>query len=193
MRLIAFLVPLLTAGSWAPSRAAAPQQPSASATELAIIAAAIDSLYMRNGAARIVVVPRTAVLRGNALRDDVIRLGVSREAADEIARRDTVSVDIRGFASLVTSRIPVSFVDSNSVHKGAGRDPDAYWKAFFAAFPGAKGIITVSRPGISADGQNAVLRIGMGCGGRCGAWGYALLRRTGEHWHVTRFVIERVS
>jgi hypothetical protein len=173
--------------------AAVAQLPSASTTELSIIAAAVDSLYMRDGVGRVVVISPTAVLRGDVLRDEVTRLSVPREAADDIAGRNTVSVDIRGLASLVTSRIPVSFLDSDSVNKTPRPNPDAFWKAFFAAYPGAKGIVTVSRPGISADGQSAVLRIGMGCGGRCGTWGFALLRRIGDRWHVARFVIARVS
>jgi hypothetical protein len=168
MRIIHLLAPMLTASVWGSPHAAAAQLPSASTTELSIIAAAVDSLYMQDGVGRVVVSP-TAVGRNGG------------------------SVDIHGIARLVTSRIPLSFVDRDSLDKIPHGNPDAYWKSFFAAFPGAKGLVTVGRPEISDDGQSAVLYIGMGCGGRCGAWGFAYLRRIGDRWHVTRFVVDRSS
>jgi hypothetical protein len=168
MGVIHLLVAMLSAAVWGTPYVAVAQLPSASTTELSIIAAAVDSLYMRDGVGRVVVSATAAGSNGG-------------------------SVDIHGIANLVSSRTPLSFLERDSLNKTPLHSPDAYWKSFFAAYPGAKGLVTVSRPEISDDGQTAVLYIGMGCGGRCGAWGVAHLRRVGDRWHATRFVVDRVS
>lgn len=85
---------------------------------------------MSGDAARVVVASKTAVLRSDVFRDEATRVSASPETADDIARRNAVSVDIRGFVRFASSRIPVAFADSGSVHK-ASCDHGAFWKALF--------------------------------------------------------------
>jgi hypothetical protein len=97
MRVLHLLLPTLVAGlSASPIRVLA-QAPKAPDVELSIIAAAVDSLYMRDGAARVVVISPTAVLRREVPRDHAAHLSVSPKAADDIGRRNTMPADIRGF------------------------------------------------------------------------------------------------
>jgi hypothetical protein len=84
--------------------------------------------------------------------------------AGDMGRRNTVSVDIRSVARLLGRGTPISFVRGDSLRRLPRRDPDQFWRAFYTVFPGSKGLVTVSRPGISADGRRAVIGIGISCG-----------------------------
>ena len=63
------------------------------------------------------------------------------------------------------------------------------WSDFYAAFPGAKGLIRLSLPGYSADATVAVVLVSGSCNNLCGSGSAWELRRTsGDTWHVYKKV-----
>ena len=161
--------------------------------ELAVIAAAIDSLYVRDpraAASRIVIDARTAARTPELARAELQYVPVSRELSDDFVRRNEASAELNGLATLMHD-VTIDFARADSLLRLPHDNPDDLWAKFYQRFPGSKGLINVSRPGIA--GANAFLLIGRGCGGRCGAWGYATLRKDGGRWRLERFVIDRMS
>jgi hypothetical protein len=62
------------------------------------------------------------------------------------------------------------------------------WPEFFRRFPGARGFEELSRPVVSADGRQAVIRAAHRCGPRCGEGGVAWLARSLDgRWRVHRW------
>jgi len=63
---------------------------------------------------------------------------------------------------------------------------DAGWKKFYSAYPGARGVIRVSLPAYSGDGNRAVVFTGEGCGSLCGSGDVIELEKKDGVWHRTR-------
>jgi hypothetical protein len=159
-------------------------------TELAVIAAAIDSLY---GRGRLVIRARSDVLSSAGLRSALSRLSLPSDLIDDFVQRNANSVDLLGLTPFIRPRASIDFISADSLAKLPRGNPDLFWRAFYELFPGSGGLINTSRPGIDAAGRLAVLLIGQGCGGRCGEWGCAILRNDGDRWRLERFVVWSVS
>jgi hypothetical protein len=108
----------------------------------------------------------------------------------DYALRSSVQVPLDARAFHVTGRVElISRQAVAALDHSANRNPDTYWRAFYARFPGSHGHITFSRPGYDPAGAHALLSYGHGCGGRCGDWGVILLERRGDRWVVLRRVV----
>lgn len=162
--------------------------------ELNIIAAAIDSLYVRGDPTRggVVIASPTAAVAVDVARKQLEEVPADAVQRVDFVRRNLASLDLQPLSKLAPAALALAFLTADA--PPLPRDnPDVFWQAFYARFPGAGGLITVSRPAIDATGTRAVLLIGRGCGGLCGNWGYATLRKDGDRWRVERYVSTRVS
>jgi hypothetical protein len=63
-------------------------------------------------------------------------------------------------------------------------DPDAYWRAFYEAYPNSPGIIRLSRVGIGSGGTLALISVAHTCGTLCGSGRYLLLSKASGEWEV---------
>lgn len=60
------------------------------------------------------------------------------------------------------------------------------WHGFHNAFPKAVGILSLSLPGYSTNGQVAVVQVSYACGPLCGSGEYWVLRKVDGNWVVVR-------
>jgi hypothetical protein len=72
------------------------------------------------------------------------------------------------------------------------KNRDAFWEAFRARYPGARGPIALTRPGFTPDNAHALLYVAEYAGGMGGRVGYVLLERRDGRWTVlqARIVLE---
>jgi hypothetical protein len=63
------------------------------------------------------------------------------------------------------------------------RPPGGFWEWFYQS-TGVRQLYRVSRVGFSRDGAEAILAIGMSCGGLCGRGEVVRLKWNGERWTV---------
>jgi hypothetical protein len=109
----------------------------------------------------------------------------------ELARRSKEStrwthVDICSAVKIVEgSRIEAILAGDNRIPVG--------WDSFESAFPGAAGLIEVSLPAFTSDGNRAVVYLDTKCGVLCGAGFYIELKRTDEGWQVTQLETAWIS
>jgi hypothetical protein len=81
--------------------------------------------------------------------------------------------------------VPVLYITQAALapFESAG-NPNDYWEAFYAAYPGSPGLIRLSRVGFDRSSGHAMVFVSHWCGGRCGSGAYTLLSRNGEGWVV---------
>jgi hypothetical protein len=146
------------------------------AEERAVLVAALDSLYGHGTTERLVVsekpVPAPDMVEG-------------------YARRSATPCDLYALLTNVRLAKPLEILPDDPIP--AGTRPDEYWKAFYARYPKSGGRIDVSCPAFDSSGTLARVQIGRGCGGRCGALGFALLEKRAGRWIIVRHVINRMS
>ena len=56
------------------------------------------------------------------------------------------------------------------------------WLTYYRRFPGAQGVLTLSRAGFSGDGTQALFYWSNRCGGLCGAGMYVVLEKSNGRW-----------
>jgi hypothetical protein len=172
-----------------------PQEGLRRATERAIQAAAIDSLFVRD-TTRAVVVGDSTIAGGTHFVDEDYRSALRMLGELPAGLREDYEArrDQRRAVDSLPSRVRViPFGPSQRARLRGVRDPREYWKAFYRDYPSTPGWIAVSRPGLSRDGQAALVLIEYGCGSRCGGTMYVMLARRGHAWRVTRVAQPRFS
>jgi len=65
-------------------------------------------------------------------------------------------------------------------------DLDRGWKNFYDVYRGAHGVLYISLPAYSADGNRAVIVYGSGCGSLCGYGQVIELEKKDGTWHRVR-------
>lgn len=58
------------------------------------------------------------------------------------------------------------------------------WAAFYEKFTNAVGVMSLSLPGYSTDGDLAIVQVASACGETCGGGSFWLLRRVSGQWQV---------
>jgi hypothetical protein len=58
------------------------------------------------------------------------------------------------------------------------------WAAFYRKFTDASGVMTISLPGYSAEGDLAVVQVAASCGETCGGGSFWVLRKISGRWQV---------
>jgi hypothetical protein len=91
-------------------------------------------------------------------------------------------------SGLVACPVPLTLRTGEDLDRdiGTGDDPEGreVWARYYAAHPGALGVMTMSMPGLSADGSQALLYIGQSHGYLAGSGYLHLLVREGTGWRV---------
>ena len=183
--LAAIIVATLAACRGDPEQARIPPQ-----GDYAVYAAALDSLVLRAGGDKRIVLLTPTVGDGpegtasvEAVRDDA---DVPTDVRADFMRKNAVRVPLH--ADSLGLNVAVTVVAPESVSALALRDRndiEGHWDAIFAAFPGARSLVHVSRVGFSGDSSRALLYLGRTCGDLCGTgWKLQFARDSGALWRI---------
>jgi hypothetical protein len=137
----------------------------------------------------------TAGLRTELMRRHFGMFATTYETTldDFIAKNQaSIVVNEKPFASSVKVK-DVARKDLPSSDTIDPKNPREFWNQFHAKYPGARGIITFSRPGFDKSGKHALVYYRLSCGTLCGQVGYVLLRKSGEQWTVLQQVVPIIS
>ena len=189
MRLTTVALLLLAACARAPS----PQLPASDPTDEAAVQSTVLNEFARE--ARSLVVLGNTVRGANHYVDEDYRGALQELGAlaaglrEDFDRKRAETVPVRQ----LSARIPVTLVSRPALDSIGGANPREYWDAFRSRFPGAFGLIALSRVGFSSDGSHAMVLADYGCGGRCGGTRYYLLERAAGSWRIVRMAQPRIS
>ena len=103
-----------------------------------------------------------------------------------------IPVSAKPFASVVKVKV-VARKDLPSSDTIDPRNPREFWNQFHAKYPGARGIITFSRPGFDKSGKHALVYYRLSCGTLCGQVGYVLLENSEGQWRILQQVVPIIS
>jgi hypothetical protein len=161
------------------------------AEEARVYGVIIDTLAQRAVAQRVVISASSSMVlprdRKSPPWQRVASLpGIQESTTSDLEARNTRPQRVGPF---VETRVPVILLEAPESNEFPRQDAEEFWRAFYERYPASSGIITVSRPGLSADGRQAVVIVEHRCGTRCNT-GYAMLltRESG----VWRLMAERV-
>jgi len=84
-----------------------------------------------------------------------------------------------GFKVVASAKINSLFQSVTSTTKRVSG-----WQLFHQAFPKAAGILSLSRPGYSKNGQVAIVQVSYSCGSLCGSGEYWVLHKVHGKWVV---------
>jgi hypothetical protein len=147
----------------------------------AVLAAVLDGLCDQGDAGYYFVLDRSVGVESDTAE------GVEASAMRSLAERNETPGRLD-----IAKRCPRLRIASEKEIGDATRRGD--WDRFHRAFPQAKGILYLSRPGYSSDGRTAVVDVGSGCGSLCGAgFLWVLKADAAGHWTVERMIPTWVS
>ena len=138
---------------------------------------------------RIVIAP----ISKGPVEDWGTRLGGVRQEAtgswgdDTLADYERSNTFTRDISGLLRSVVPITFL-ADSEFPAAATLEDA-WREFYGRFPGAQGYASLSLPGVSTDGREAVVWVSNGQGPLDGWSGFCLLRREAGRWRVVDVLV----
>jgi hypothetical protein len=113
---------------------------------------------------------------------------VSKEAKDDFDSRNKARARIEGGEIKAAFEVIVlSAEEAGKLVAGGGG-----WEGFYNKYPNS-GITLVSRPGLNAEHNRALLYMGTSCGGLCGDGVLILLGKDGGEWKVLNRVTIWVS
>ena len=108
---------------------------------------------------------------------------------DFIARNQkSTGVAEKPFGSYVRVKV-VSKKDLPSSDTIDPKSPREFWNQFRAKYPGARGLISFSRPGFDEGGKHALVYYRLSCGTLCGQVGYVLLKYSAGKWSIMQHVV----
>lgn len=169
-------------------------QPFAAGARLHDIEYAIISAALNHGLGgeveRVVVDGRTTGLVVNisppeTTREDLAtELGTTARALDEWARVNRARYTLQTALTTTAPYVLLDHVQRDELF--SDDDPRTNWARFNTAFPGANGIVRISRPGIDDAARVALLYLEFQCGHECGSGRLInLALDAGETWQVT--------
>jgi len=113
---------------------------------------------------------------------------VPKEAKDDFDSRNKARAKIEGGEIKAAFEvILLSAEEAGKLVAGGGG-----WEGFYNKYPNS-GITLVSRPGLNAEHNRALLYLGTSCGGLCGDGVLIVLSKNGEEWKVLNRVTIWVS
>ena len=171
--------------------------------DYAIYSIVLDRTIEKNSADPWVIVMDSTASKGlvtAGLRTELMRRHFGVFAAtyestldDFVAKNQaSVAVTAKPFASFVKVRV-VARKDLPSSDTIDPANPREFWNQFHAKYPGARGIITFSRPGFDKSGNHALVYYRLTCGTLCGQVGYVLLKNSGGQWRILQEVVPIIS
>ena len=87
--------------------------------------------------------------------------------------------------------LPYRLVTENTFH--SIRHDVGDWPRYYRQYPGAQGILTLSRVGFSPDGEQALFYVSNVCGGLCATGSFVVAQRHETKWAVIQEMIVWVS
>lgn len=81
----------------------------------------------------------------------------------------------------LTQHLPARLIDFEE-RREIFRDDDKGWSRLYQRYPGATGIVTVSRVGLSRDPERALFYLANVWGGLAAVGGFHVLEREGDFW-----------
>jgi hypothetical protein len=171
--------------------------------DYAIYSVVLDRTIEKSSADPLIVVMDSTASRGlvtAGLKTELMRRHFGVFAAtyettlDDFVAKNQASIGVaeKPFASFVKV-IVVARKDLPSSDTIDPRNPREFWNQFHAKYPGARGIITFSRPGFDKSGNHALVYYRLSCGTLCGQVGYVLLKNSGGQWRVLQEVVPIIS
>ncbi len=173
---------------------------SVTADDFAVYAVVLDSLHgppLWRRATRILVSDSTdRYLRSEfvpGVIESFLRIpGVDSAMVRSFEARNRIARPLEGLragAELEVTLIRAGDLDSLP---RTPTDPESFWKAMRARYPGAQAAVSVSSVGYNADRTLAILKIRHGCGSLCGGGDDVLLRRVGDGWEISAVAMRYV-
>ena len=171
--------------------------------DYAIYSVVLDRTIEKSSADPLIVVMDSTASKGlvtAGLRTELMRrhfgvFAATYEATldDFIAKNQaSIAVAEKPFMSFVKVKV-VARKDLPSSDTIDPRNPREFWNQFHAKYPGARGIITFSRPGFDKSGSHALVYYRLSCGTLCGQVGYVLLKNSGGQWRILQEVVPIIS
>lgn len=194
-RLLTLVMAAGALGCAAPLRAQepAPRQPTAEDSVWAAVLAADSAPAGR----RLVVRARTSSVGGGPTGGSAAERrprGIESATVDDFEERNRHDREIGPLPGMRVPIVVASEATLNSLPSAMDGDVDGYWRAFYRRFPGAAGLVTLSRVGFNAARTQAVVGVSRGCGGLCGTGTVVLLERDPDgHWRVVRNALLWIS
>jgi len=104
-----------------------------------------------------------------------------------VESRIPFSVDCAGVTVAEQQTIQKAFASGASTPPNSipGMATTATWRGFYRTFPGARDLMTLSKPGYAQSGEVALVYISQECGGLCGYSQYITLRRINGEWKIS--------
>ncbi|HEX6070925.1 MAG TPA: hypothetical protein VFZ18_13915 [Longimicrobiaceae bacterium] len=161
---------------------AAPAAPAPDPEEL--VWAAVLQTFVTDSTERVIVHDSTLTfpLDARDVADLPRRLpGARVELVRSFAEANASRSALPAFTAL---RVPVVRVGEAGLASFGRGDPNAYWRAFYSAYPRSPGLIRLSRVGFDPERQQALVFVSHSCGGRCGSGAYLLLSNASGSWAV---------
>ncbi len=161
-----------------PAPAAVLEAPVASAEELAVYAALLNTVFLHDGTSKLVV-----------RSERVINAFAIPELVPEQSLRSALqsAQSVAGpFPSSVHTAVPLVIVSPEILAETTARNWGSEWEPFFRAYPGAAGIITFSAVGVDSVSGMALVTFTFECGTLCGGAGYYVLKQEHGQWVVAR-------
>lgn len=146
--------------------------------------AALDSLVLRSTGQRLVL--RNSTERSFPGRDALPTAVRSIPGLDSTTWRDFQMANAQPgtVCSSLPSGVPLILMSNSTWDSLPAHLPDKY-AAFYAKYPGATGLTSVSGIGLSADGHQAILVLNHYCGPLCGTGHIVMLEGTPDgRWRV---------
>jgi len=173
--------------------------------EEAVYAAVLDSLFVKSSGP-IVVRRHTSsnISRERLVEEYWDALGkVPGVTSAMVADFEKRNASPRALTDLPTVRVRVLFAEAATLDslprrsdipqpRGSPIVPN-YWSALRERFDGARVLVTLTRPGFSRDGTEAVLDVGYRCGHLCGTGHIVTLRRSRTGWTVVNMQTTWIS
>jgi len=172
-------------------------------TDYAIYSVVLDRTVEKSSANPLIVVMDSTASRGlvtAGLKTELMRrhFGVFASTyettLDDFVAKNQASVAVteKPFASFVKVKVVArkALPSSDTIDPG---NPREFWNQFHAKYPGARGIVTFSRPGFDKSGSHALVYYRLSCGTLCGQVGYVLLKNSGGQWRILQEVVPIIS
>jgi hypothetical protein len=150
--------------------------------EYAVYSAVITQMYVPT---KVIVLRNEVAVVGSdtPFRPLLNRLtSLSRATMNDYDAKNKAPHPLRPLFTLPNPYVLIGQEEIDAVYQDQG----AGWKRFAEKYPGAPGIITVSRVGFNAQRTQALLLLGQGCGTRCGRGLYVLLVKKHGTWEIAQ-------
>ena len=120
--------------------------------------------------------------------------GIYESTLDDFIEKNqkSIGVSAKPFDSWVKVKV-VGKKDLPSSDTIDPKNPREFWNQFRAKYPGARGLISFSRPGFDEKKKHALVYYRLSCGTLCGQVGYVLLQYSGGRWSIMQQVVPILS